>query len=175
MGYQVLAGEFAGGVTVVFLAAIPLFIAGALIVGGTVLLLPHGGGEEASPIITAVAGVLLAALCLAVGLYPGTLVDLLMREYGLPVDIPFSSWTALGWAIMLCIAIAVVLLSAWSRKGDTSARGMAKRARALPIVAGKRRFAIAWLESRRTRAVCALGDLLLYMGLVGVMVFLATK
>jgi formate hydrogenlyase subunit 3/multisubunit Na+/H+ antiporter MnhD subunit len=175
MGYQVLAGEFAEGVTVVFLAAIPIFIAGALIVGGTALLLPHGGEEETSPIISAAAGVLMAALCVVVGLYPGTLVDLLMREYGLPVNIPFSSWTALGWGITLCATLAVVLLSAWSRKGEISARGVAKRTRALPIVAGKRRFAIGWLAGRRARAAFALGDLLLYMGLVGVMVFLATK
>jgi hypothetical protein len=175
MGFGVLAGEFAGGVTVIFLAAIPLLFAGALVMGADSLLLPRGGEEQAPAKVAAATGVLLAAFCAAVGLYPGAMVDLLMREYGLPLDIPFTSWTTLGWAVLICAGLAVIIASAWTqRRGEVHA-GEARMTRSLPLLERKISFPYPLLEKRRFRAVVVLGEFLIYLAWIAVMVYLGIK
>jgi hypothetical protein len=117
MEFQVLAGELNDRTSVLFAAAMVLVFAGALIEGFASLWIPRVEEEEASGTTTIAAGALLAAFIFAIGLYAGTVVDLLMREYGLPVSLPFSSWSSLGWAALLCAAIAALILYAWSYRG----------------------------------------------------------
>jgi formate hydrogenlyase subunit 3/multisubunit Na+/H+ antiporter MnhD subunit len=177
MEFHVLAGAFSGGVTVLFLAALPLVFAGALVEGFTALLLPRGDGEGNPGIAGAAAlaaGVLLAAFLAALGLYPGTMVDLLMREYGLPVSLPFTSWTTLGWAMLLCSGLAVVILSAWIMRGGGGARrpGAALPGGALPLWGRKRPPAFEAGKALRTIAVCGVA---LYAGWAAIMVYLAFR
>ena len=175
MGFGVLAGEFAGGVTVIFLAAIPLLFAGALVMGAASLLLPRDGEEQAPAKVAAATGVLLTAFCAAVGLYPGAMVDLLMREYGLPLDIPFTSWTTLGWAMLLCAGLAVIIASAWTQRRGEAHAEEARMARSLPLLQRKRSFPYPLLEKRRFRAAVVLGEFLIYLAWIAVMVYLGIK
>lgn len=75
-----LAGRFAGGSSVIFLLSIPLVVL-AFLVCGTVSFLSPGDAEDGIPawLVTGF-GLSLAVFLLVVGIYPGRLVDLLMRE-----------------------------------------------------------------------------------------------
>ena len=176
MEFQVLAGELSGGTSVLFIAAVVLVFAGALIEGFASLWIPRVEEEEASETATIAAGALLAAFLFAIGLYAGAVVDLLMREYGLPVSIPFSSWTSLGWAALLCSAIAALILYAWSYRG----RGEGWREKAfpggtIPLQPGGR-YTPGILKvpgSGKGLAVVVLWDVLLYAGWAAVIVYLA--
>ncbi|MDI6873383.1 hypothetical protein [Candidatus Solincola sp.] len=94
----------AGGSGAVFFLGWPVVVL-AFLVGGTVTLLAPGGEADGAPawVAAAVSLPLLAVLVL-VGVYPGRVVDLFMREYGLPMEVPFSSWGSLAWASILVLA-----------------------------------------------------------------------
>lgn len=174
MEYQVLAGKFAGGVSVLFAAAIPLVFAAALIEGFTALLLPGDGGEETPRIAAVTAGMALIAALLTVGLYAGNMVDLLVREYGLPVNLPFTSWKTLGWAVLICSGIAfLVLYARTSRKGEVLPAAPSP-ARALPLMTGKKIFSLPSLKGK-TLAVILACDGLLYAAWIAAMIYLALK
>lgn len=175
LGFGVLAGEFAGGETVLFLAAIPLLLAGAMVMGAVSLLLPDGGEEKTPAALAVAGGILLTACGVAVGLYPGRMVDLLMREYGLPVEMPFTSWTSLGWAVLICVGLAVIILSAWTQRRGGERMKETTTNRSLPLLMSERSFALPLLEKGRARAAIVLCDLLLYMAWAAVMVFLSLK
>ncbi len=175
MGFAALAGGFTGGMTVVFLAAVPLLFAGALVSGTAALLLPRGGEERTAPGVAAVTALFLAAFCAAVGLYPGAMVDLLMREYGLPLDIPFASWTALGWAVLICTGLAVIVASAWIQRRGEARAGRAHAAGPLPLLDKRWPLPHSLLERRRLRGAAVLGELFIYAGWIAVMVYLGVK
>ena len=176
MEFQVLAGELSGGASVLYVAAMVLVFAGALIEGFTSLWIPRVEEEEASGTATIAAGALLAAFLLAIGLYAGAVVDLLMREYGLAVSLPFSSWTSLGWAVLLCAGTATLILYAWSYRGRGEGwRETAFPGGALPLWSGGR-IAPGILKvpgSGKGLAAIILGDVLLYAAWAAVIVYLA--
>jgi len=175
MGFKTLAGEFAGGETVIFIAAIPLLFAGAVIAGSVSLLLPQRRKGEAPLRLAFPAGVLLAACCAAVGLYPGTLSDLLMREYGLSLDIPFPSWTTLGWAVLICAGLALIVAVAWLRRRGEPHSGERIVGRSLPLLRAGRPFPLPLLEKSRFRAAVVSAEIVLYVAWITVMVFLGVK
>jgi formate hydrogenlyase subunit 3/multisubunit Na+/H+ antiporter MnhD subunit len=175
MGFSTLEGEFEGGVTVIFLAAIPVLFATALVMGTAALLLPKGGDEKTPVRLAAASALLLTAYSAALGLYPGTAIDLLMREYGLPLDIPFSSWTALGWAVLICCGLGVIIAAAWThRRGEKHAIEITGHY-ALPLLASKRVFSLTLLDSRRARGAAVLSELLIYLAWIAAMVYLGVK
>ncbi len=175
MEFQVLAGKSTGGPSVLFLAALPLVFAAALIEGMCALLLPRDGGEDTPRIAAAAASISLVALLAAVGLYAGSLIDLLMREYGLPVNLPFGSWTALGWAIVICCAIAVLAVSARTlRRGEGRLRESLPF-RALPLMNGKRVLALPVPDTGKFLSAILVGDLLLFAAWAAMMIFLGLK
>ena len=175
MGFGVLAGEFSGGETVLFLAAIPLLFAAAMIMGAVSLLLPQDTKEKTPAALAVAGGVLLCACSVTVGLYAGKAVDLLMREYGLPVEIPFASWSSLGWAVSICVGLAVIILFAWmQRRGGARVRDITT-GRTLPLMARRSYFAVPLLANRRSRAVIVLCEIAIYMAWVAAMVYLALK
>ena len=174
-GFAVLAGEFAGGTTVIFLAAmLPLF-AGALIMGTTSLLMPASRGAEVSGRTTTTVGLLLAVCCALVGLYPGAITDLFMREYGLPLDVPFASWTTLGWAALICTVLTVIIASAWAQRHGESGRLEAGRGRALPLLMRRKPPRLQLLERRRPGAALIIGEISLYLAWIACMVYLGLK
>lgn len=171
MGFKALSGEFAGGETVVFLAAVPLLFAGVLTAATVALLFPRAGEEEALK-LAAPAAVVLTACCVAVGLYPGAIVDLFMREYGLSLNIPFASWATLGWAVFICAGLAVIVAAAWAwRKGGPDAAESCAR-HSLPLLSAGWKFPLPWLERRRLRAALVCGEVVLFMAWTGIMVYL---
>jgi len=175
LGFHVLSGAFEGGVTVVYLGAIPLFFAASLIAGTTALLVPGNAAEKAPTQLAAASAGFLTACCVSVGLYAGTAIDFLMREYGMPLDVPFGSWTTLGWAVLICCGLAVIVASAWAhRRGDR--RGEENRAfRALPLVAQKWAFPFPLLDKSRFRVAVVLSELSIYLAWITVMVYLGIK
>jgi formate hydrogenlyase subunit 3/multisubunit Na+/H+ antiporter MnhD subunit len=175
VGFKTLAGEFAGGETVIFLAAIPLLFAGALIAGAVSLLLPRQREGEAPLRLAFPAGVLLAACCAAVGIYAGTLSDLFMREYGLSRDIPFGSWTTLAWAVLICSSLALIVAVAWLRKRGEPYGGELMAGRSLPLLRSGRPFPLPLLEKSRFRAAVVVSEIVLYVAWITVMVFLGVK
>jgi formate hydrogenlyase subunit 3/multisubunit Na+/H+ antiporter MnhD subunit len=175
MGFQVMAGEFAGRETVIFLAAIPVLFVGALVAGSVSLFLPRGRKEEAPLKLALPAAALLTAGCAAVGLYPGAIVDLFMREYGLPLDMPFASWTTLGWAVLLCGGLAVIIASAWTRRRAEAHAGGPHVGRALPLLRAGKPFPWPLLDKSRFRVAIVGGEVLIYVAWIAVMVFLGIK
>jgi hypothetical protein len=175
MEFYALAGEFGDGVTVIFLGVIPILFAISLLMGATALLLPEGGEEDAPVWLAAASASLLTVLCAAVGLYPGTAVDLLMREYGIPLDLPFDSWTALGWAVLICCVLAAVIVYAWTRRRGDAQKVERRTLKALPLVSPMRVFPHPPLENRRVRGAAVLSELLIYMMWIAAMVYLGIK
>ncbi len=175
MGFGVMAGEFAGGVTVIFLAAVPVLFAGALVMGTVSFFLPRGEEEQALAKPAFAAGILLVAFCAAVGLYPGAMVDLLMREYGLPLDIPFTSWTTLGWAVLICAGLAVIIASAWIHRRGEARAGEVRVIRSLPLLPRKISFPYPLLEKRKFRSAVVLGEAFIYLAWIAIMVYLGIK
>jgi len=175
MGFHVMAEEFEGGVTVIFLAAIPVLFAAVLVAGAAALFLP-GHGEERTHARMAAASALLLAVCsAAVGLYPGSAVDLLTREYGLPTGMPFASWTTLGWAVLLCCVLGVIIAFAWThRRGEKHAED-APIYRALPLLVPRRMFTFRLFTARKARGAVVLCELLIYLGWIAAMVYLGIK
>lgn len=212
MEFQVLAGEFSGGVSAVFPAAMAVSFAAVLVEGFRALRMApaaredapapggkgdaaapggkHGApdeagkpgassaaGREGAPLPAAVAaGAALAAFSVAVGLYPGKWVDLLMREYGMPLTMPFRTWNALGWAVLLCSAAAVSVLAA---------AGARRRAASLaweimpnmPDAWMKRRrwLGMAFSGGAAYKRVVAAGEALLCAGWIATLVYLALR
>jgi len=175
MGFRVLVGEFSGGETVLFLAAIPLLFLAAVVMGAVALLLPEEGRERTPAALAVTGGALLTACSVTVGLYAGKAVDLLMREYGLPVEIPFTSWSSLGWAVTICIGLTVIVLFAWTqRRGGTRVKHAAA-GRALPLMRKKLDLTVPVLSGRRSRGIIVLCEIAIYLAWVGMMVYLAFK
>ncbi|MBN2026187.1 MAG: hypothetical protein JW854_05450 [Actinobacteria bacterium] len=175
MGFHVMAGEFEGGVTVIFLAAIPVLFAAVLVAGSAALFLP-GGGEEKTPARLAAASALLLAVCsAAVGLYPGSAIDLLMREYGLPTGVPFASWTILGWAVLICCVLGVIIVFSWTHRRGEKHVQEAPSYRALPLLGPGKVFAPGLLAARRARGAVVLCELLICLGWIAAMVYLGIK
>lgn len=175
MGFHVLAGEFDGGVTVVFLAAIPVLFAAELVAGSAALFLPRGGEEKTPARLAAASAVLLTVCSAAVGLYPGAAVDLLMREYGLPTGMPFASWTALGWAVLICCGLGVVITAAWTHRRGEKYAEEPPIYHALPLLVPKREFAFRLPAGRRARGAVILCELMIYMGWIAAMIYLGIK
>ncbi|MDY6795673.1 MAG: hypothetical protein SWK76_10420 [Actinomycetota bacterium] len=177
MEFNVLAGELAGGAAVLFLAAVPVVFAGAFIEGFTCLWLPARGEAEAPRPWTIFSGVVLAAFLLVLGLYPGKLVDLLMREYGLAVNLPFSSWTPLGWAMLICGVVSMLILAAWTFSGDETRRAAAdSRPGALPLLGERRVFGPALVAgSRKSLVAYTACDGLLLAAWAAAMIYLALR
>jgi formate hydrogenlyase subunit 3/multisubunit Na+/H+ antiporter MnhD subunit len=177
MEFQALAGELSTGAGVLFIAAVALVFGGALIEGFASLWIPRVEGEgEASGEATIASGALLAAFLLAVGLYAGTFVDLLMREYGLPVSLPFPSWTSLGWAVLLSAGIAALILYTLNYRGRAEVRRETTfPGGPLPLRYGGR-FPPGILNvpvSGRGFAVVILCDICVFAAWAAVMVYLA--
>jgi formate hydrogenlyase subunit 3/multisubunit Na+/H+ antiporter MnhD subunit len=175
MGFGVLAGEFSRGETVLFLAAIPLLFMAAMVMGAVALLLPEEVGERTPAALAVTGGVLLAACSAAVGLYAGKAIDLLMREYGLPVEIPFASWSSLGWAVFICVGLAVIILFAWTRRRAGTRIKDRAASRALPLMKRRVDISMPLLSSRRSRGIVVLCEIAIYLAWVGTMVYLAFK
>jgi formate hydrogenlyase subunit 3/multisubunit Na+/H+ antiporter MnhD subunit len=175
MGFEALSGGFTGGKTIVFLAAIPLLFASALIAGAVALFLPRNGEQEVLVQTAAPAAVLLAACCAATGLYPGTIVDLFMREYGLPLEVPFTSWTTLGWAVLICGGLAAILSYAWTRRGGDSGEERRSAGRSLPLLASAKTSSSRLLDRSRYRVAVVCVEVLLYLAWIAVMVFLGIE
>jgi hypothetical protein len=174
-GYRALAGEFAGGETVIFIAAVPLLFAAAVIAGTVSLLLPRRREGEAPLVLAFPAAVLLAGCCAAVGLYAGTLGDLFMREYGLSLDIPLSAWTALGWSVLICCGLALIVAVAWLHRRGEPPGGETAMGRALPLLRAGRPFPLPLLARSRFRAAVVVSEVVLYAAWIAVMVFLGVK
>lgn len=106
----------------------------AFLVGGTAAMLSAGEEKESLPAWAAASVFAVAcAFLLLVGTYPGRVVDLLMREYGLPLEMPFSSWSSIAWASLLALAGLGILWAMWvRRKGGSSTQA---RIPALPAAA----------------------------------------
>lgn len=171
MGIEALSGGFAGGETVIFLAAVPLLIAGAMIAGTVALLLPRSGRKTALG-LAAPAAVLLTACCAAVGLYPGAIMDYFMREYGLSLNVPFAYWTSLGWAALICTGLVLAAFMAWSRRMG-ACEGMEPRTeRALPLLRAGWKFPLAPLQGKRFRAALVCGEVVLFLAWTGIMAYL---
>ncbi|OFW70301.1 MAG: hypothetical protein A2V52_05085 [Actinobacteria bacterium RBG_19FT_COMBO_54_7] len=134
MEFQVLILAFASGSRILLIAALPLVFAGALIEGFLPVLWSPAETEKTPQFALHSTAVLLAVFLLALGLYPGSFTDLLMREYGIAINLPFAGWTSLGWAILICAVLAVIVLYLVHREKE-SARGPFLQG-ALPLVAG---------------------------------------
>jgi hypothetical protein len=175
MEFQVLAGKLGGGASVVFIAALPIVFAAALIEGLTALLLPRDGEEDTPRIAAVVAAISFIAFLSVIGLYAGSLIDLLMREYGLPVNLPFSSWTTLGWAILISCAIAVLIMSARTLRRREIHTPTAFPTRALPLIAMKRDIKIPLSKRRKVLLMTLACDGLLYAALTSILIYLAFR
>jgi len=178
MGFKALAGELGGGASVIYIPAMVLVFAGALTEGFTSLWIPRADGEGAAASVDVAAGVLLTGFLFTVALYPGGVVDLLMREYGLPVSLPFPSWTSLGWAVLLSVGMATLVLYAWGYRGKgEGGREAVFPGGPLPIWSGGKvipAFPEAPTSGKGLAAVI-LGDLLIYAAWGAVIVYLAFR
>ncbi len=173
LGASSLASAFTGGHTVIFIAAVPLLFASAAIAGAVSLFVGEEEEEEARCRLAAPAAALLAACCVLVGLYPGTVADLFMREYGVPVEMPFASWAALGWAALACVGLAAAV--SWARAvraGGSAGADGGRAGRPLPLRAGGRQFPSAALGGKGLRAAALCGEALAYVAWLAVMVYL---
>lgn len=175
MEFQVLVVAFGSGSSVLFIAALPLILAGALIEGFVPLLMPMGQSEGSPKIPALASSVLLVVLLVALGLYSGSFVDLVMRAYGLSVNLPFSGWTSLAWAILICIALAVFLPYAWGPRRGEEAVGSGLALPSLPLMPAHRHLSLPWIETRRARLVSILCLALLYAAWVAAMIYLGLK
>lgn len=178
MEFQALAGELGGGVSLLYIPAMVLLFAGALTEGFTALWIPRVDAEGGRGGLEVAAGVLLAGFLFTVALYAGGVVDLLMREYGLPVSLPFPSWTSLGWAVLLCVGMAALVLYAWGYRGKGEGGGEAAfPAGPLPLWSRERAILLppGALVSGKGLAVVILGDLLIYAAWGAVILYLAFR
>ncbi len=174
MALSSFGGAFAGGTSVLFIACMPLLPALSWIMGVVSLLLP---AERERMGVEAWSGALvLSAACLAVGMFPGAMTDLLMREYGLPVEVPVPGWTGLGVSLLLIMALAAVALGLWYRREE---QGMAGHGgfpgRALPLLAPRRLATWRMPWAGGARLALAAGNLLVYAGWAAAMIFLALR
>lgn len=175
MEFEVMAGEMGGGVGVAFLAVLAIVFAGALVEGLVSLYVPPAERREKTAPVTAVVAGALTVFLLGLGLYPGTLADLLMREYGFPLSLPFESWTALGWAMLLCSGVAAIALAAWSSREGGRLGGMRETwGQPLPLWRGWgfRLWPPPWLRGILWSVAAGA---LLYAGWAGIMIYLALK
>lgn len=176
MGFRVLAGESGSGVTVIFTAALPLLFAGALVGGFSALRISGEGRGGAQSPASGAAGVLLASFVAAVGLYSGKWVDLLMREYGLPVNLPFPSWSTLGWAVLICAAASVAVLAALTLRGRKGVHAEASAQGALPpLRGGGRALGVPLPAAGKAARFLAAVDAVLYAGWAAALVYMAFK
>ncbi len=173
MEFQVLILAFASGSRVLFAAVLPLVLAGALIEGFMALTSPDGDKKRPLKFVPLASGILVAVFSLALGLYPGSFVDLVMREYGLAVNLPFPGWTALGWAVLICAVLGVFALSLLSRRQEAGSGIPAMPP--LPLTAG----AIHWpppvnrIINRKAFAIITIAAL--FVSWVAVLAFLGSK
>ncbi len=172
MGLQALAGKSAGGETVIFLAAVPLLFTGALVSGSVAVLMPRGQGGERALAFAGPCAVLLAACCAAVGLYPGAIIDLVMREYGLHLDIPFAAWTSLGWAVLISAGLVLLVASAWTHRWKGFRGGVHHVGLSLPLLPERRPFPLSLSGGKGIRASAVCGVIALYAAWIGFMIFL---
>jgi len=106
----------------------------AFLVGGTLAMLSAGEEKESLPAWAAASVfAVTCAFLVLVGIYPGRVVDFLMREYGLPLEMPFSSWSSMAWASLLALAGLGLLWSMWVRR--TAGGSTEVRISALPAAA----------------------------------------
>ncbi len=175
LGFQVMAGQFEGGVTAVFVAVIPVLFAAFLVAGATTLLMPGNAIERTPAMLAAASAGFLVACCAALGLYAGTAIDFLMREYGMPLDVPFPSWTALGWAVLITCCLAVAIAFAWMHHRGERPNEEHRAFRALPLLPAEHRLPFRLLNNRRFRAAAVLGELPVYLAWIAVMVYLGIK
>ncbi len=176
MEFQALAGGFAEGAGALYAAAIPLSFAAAMVEGFAALRMAGWEDGDARFPAALPAGMALAGFGFAVGIYPGKWVDIAMREYGLPLGLPFPTWSTLGWAMLVCAGVAVAFLAALG----AHRRAPGKICNVLPgdSVAWMRE--IRWLgvdfsgSEAYTRALTA-GGALLCAGWFAALIYLATR
>lgn len=128
-----------GGEAAFFLGWVVMAVAFTVV--GMVTLL---GGEERSDMpgwVVALSGLALYALIVLAGAYPGRVVDVLMREPGLPLEMPFSSWYSLAWAALAVTAGISVFWAVRSRVGGGAVREEVEPTACPALVAG------AWMSS----------------------------
>lgn len=129
-----------------------MVMAVAFTVVGIVFLL---GGEERSDMpgwVVALSSLALCALIVLVGAYPGRAVDVLMREYGLPLEMPFSSWYSLAWAALAVAAGISVFWVVRLRVGGEAVREEVEPTACPTLVAGARVSSPpSWVEGKVAR------------------------
>lgn len=174
MAFSALAGAMAGWRGVFFIACIPLLLALAWVMGSASLLAPPGEKCGGGEMWLGACG--LAAACVAVGLFPGAVTDLLMREYGLPLEVPVPGWAGLGASVLLLAVPAATVMALWSRGGKTrEIPGRTSCGRTLPLFAGGRAFRREGLPGGGKRVALAAGNLFLYAGWSAIMIYLALR
>ncbi len=174
LAFSALGGAFTGGISALFIACLPLLLLQSWVMGAASLLVPRGGERAGGEAWLGAFG--LAAACLGVGLFPGAMVDLLMREYGMPVEIPLAGWTSLGVAMLLLVAPAALILGLWARRGQTAeVRGLYARGRALPLLSCRRLTFPAVPFMGRARLALACANLVVYAAWAAAMVYLALR
>ncbi|NPV59171.1 MAG: hypothetical protein HPY75_05855 [Actinobacteria bacterium] len=174
LGLSALHGAFSGGTTVLFMACLPLLLAQSWVMGTTSLLVPKDGETTRGEAWLGALG--LTAACVVVGLFPGAMIDLLMREYGLPVELPVPGWQSLGAAVLLLSVPAAVLLALWAREKE--APGMSDvmpPMRALPLLAKGRFHGRMFASTEKARVALVACGLLLYIGWAAIMAYLALR
>ena len=173
MEFQVLILAFGSGSRLLFVAALPLVFAGVLIEGFRPLTWPSGQTEKAPGFALVASSILLAVFGLALGLYPGSFVDLLMREYGISVNLPFPGWTSLGWAILICSSLAILILYLLHRGREKGRDAFSSGA--LPLLAGGGPLVLPGQKILENRAFGAAILALLFGSWAAVLIFLALK
>mgnify|MGYP005835286743 CR=1 FL=1 len=174
LGLSALHGAFSGGMTVLFLASLPLLLAQSWIMGTTSLLVPRDGENTGGEAWLGALG--LTAACVVVGLFPGAMIDLLMREYGLPVELPVPGWRSLGAAVLLLSVPAAALMALWARGKEASGTTeVALSARALPLFARGRFCGRIFASTGKTRVALVACGLILYVGWAVTMAYLALR
>ncbi len=144
----------------------------AFLAGGAAALIAGGGeADGAPPWVSAAVALPLCAFLAITGIFPGRVADMLMREYGLPLEFPFSSWSSLAGA---CLLVLGVLAFLWWARGRRVA-GMAAVALTSCAPASTATALLPWpLAPRRpgkslVRAVVAL-DLAVFLGWWGMFI-----
>lgn len=99
-----LARACLGGEGILFFLGWGIMAVAFLVVGTTSLFDGGRDGEVMPAWAAAACGLLLCTVLFLAGAYPGRVVDILMREYGLPLDIPFPGWSSLAWASLVVAA-----------------------------------------------------------------------
>jgi hypothetical protein len=173
MEFQALILAFTQGSRLLFAAVLPLVFAGALIEGFSGLSINAKEMENKSIYLPIASGALLTIFLLALGLYPGSFVDLVMREYGLAVNLPFAGWTSLGWAVLISILLLIIAMS-FLRKREEGPREILP-VRLLPIITLEGRLVLPGFEVLKKEGLILTALGLLFASWAGIFVFLAYR